>query len=117
MISRVMLAHSMFWPNVTRIAIAFRRAGFAVHAVRRFIGCNPQTVHSKYRPTSRYKSIKDSIAASVPDLIVPCDDRNVAHLHRIYRNAASACDGVVDRGIKSLIETSLGSPDFYELVW
>lgn len=120
MIPRVLLAHSMFWPNVARLAIAFRRAGFAVdavapkgHPIHRMQSPNRTF---EYRPTSPYKSIKDSIAASGPDLIVPCDDRTVAHLHGIYGEAASACDGVAGRGITSLIETSLGSPNFYELV-
>ena len=30
-----------------------------------------------------------AIAASQPDLIVPCDDRVVAHLHRLYDEASA----------------------------
>lgn len=120
MIPRVLLAHSMFWPNVARLAIAFRGAGFAVdavapkgHPIHRMQSPNRTF---EYRPTSTYKSIKDSIATSQPDLVVPCDDRIVAHLHGIYREAASACDSVENRSIKSLIESSLGPPDSYDLV-
>jgi hypothetical protein len=63
----------------------------------------------EYRLTSAYGSIKAAIAASQPDLIVPCHDRVVAHLHRLYDQASAVSDEAEYR-IASLIEKSLGSP-------
>ena len=120
MTPRVLLAHGMLWPNIGRIAIAFRKAGFAVDAVAP--ARHPvHRMHSpsrtfEYRPTSAYNSIKDAVAASLPDLVVPCDDRVVGHLHRLHKQASVARDRSDMLRIASLIETSLGSPLSFHIV-
>lgn len=120
MTPRVLLAHGILWPNVAHLAIAFRKAGFEVDAVAP--ARHPiHRMHSpnrtfNYRPTSPYSSIKEAIAASQPDLIVPCDDRVVAHLHRLYQET-SAIRGCTERHrVAALIEASLGSPLSYPVV-
>lgn len=120
MTPRVLLAHSMLWPNVARLAIAFRKRGFVVDAVAP-AGHPIHRMHSpnrtfEYRSRSPCKSIRDSIAASWPDIIVPCDDRVVVHLHEIYKKAVALCGSAKDSGIPALIETSLGCPESYDLV-
>lgn len=120
MTARVLLAHSMFWPNIGRLAVAFRKAGFLVdaiapagHPVHRMI--SPSCTF-KYRPTNAYRSIREAIDASEPDLVVPCDDRVVGHLHRLYKETSAARDSSGLRMIASLIETSLGSPLSFDVV-
>ena len=120
MTPRVLLAHGTLWPNIGRLAIAFRRAGFIVDAV----APARHPVHRmqspsrtfKYRPTSAYDSMRDAVDASQPDLIVPCDDRVVGHLHRLHQETSAARARSDMRRIASLIETSLGSPLSYHIV-
>jgi hypothetical protein len=100
--------------------MAFRKAGFEVDVVAP-TGHPIHRMHSpnrtlKYRPTSAYSSIKEAIAASQPDLIVPCDDRVVAHLHRLYKETSSVSGRPESQRTASLIETSLGSPLSYHVV-
>lgn len=120
MTARVLLAHSMLWPNVARLAIAFRKAGSAVDVVAP-TGHPVHRMHSpnrtfEYRRTSAYGSIKAAIAESQPNLIVPCDDRAVAHLHRLYDEASARPGEAGMQEIASLIEASLGWPLSYPLV-
>jgi biotin carboxylase len=110
----------MLWPNVARLAISFRKAGAAVdvvapagHPVHRMHAPNRTF---EYRPTSAYGSIKAAIATSQPDLIVPCDDRVVAHLHRLYDEASAVPNEAEMCRTASLIEKSLGSPLSYRIV-
>ncbi|MDA9409929.1 hypothetical protein XH80_25255 [Bradyrhizobium sp. CCBAU 45384] len=70
----------------------------------------------EYRRTSAYDSMKAAIAASQPDLIVPCDDRVVAHLHRLYDEASARPGEAGMLGIAALIEASLGSPLSYPVI-
>jgi hypothetical protein len=120
MTPRVLLAHGMLWPNAAHLAIAFRKAGFEVdvvaparHPIHRMHSPNRTF---KYRPTSPYSSIKEAIAASQPDLIVPCDDRVVAHLHRLYKDASAVRGDAEMHRVAALIEASLGSPLSYPVV-
>lgn len=120
MSARVLLAHSMLWPNVARLAIAFRKAGSAVDVVAPS-GHPVHRMHSpnrtfEYRRTAAYDSIKAAIVASQPDLIVPCDDRVVAHLHRLHDEVSALSNEAGMRCIASLIRASLGSPLSYPLV-
>jgi ATP-grasp domain len=120
MTPRVLLAHSMLWPNIGRLAIAFRKAGFLVdavapadHPVHRMV--SPSRTF-KYRPIKPYDSLREAINASRPDLIAPCDDRVVGHLYRLYKETSAARDGSALHRIASLIETSLGSPLSFDVV-
>jgi thioesterase domain-containing protein len=105
---------------VARLSIAFRKAGFAVEAVaptRHPI----HKMHSPdctfpYRPTAPRESLGQAIEASRPQLIVPCDDRVVAHLHELHKVSARIFDRADPFSIAALIETSLGSPTSYVLL-
>jgi hypothetical protein len=120
MTPRVLLAHSMLWPNIGRLAIGFRKAGFLVdavapagHPVHRMV--SPSRTF-EYRPMKAYNSVREAINASQADLIVPCDDRVVGHLHSLYKETSAARDCSDLRKIASLIETSLGSPLSFDIV-
>ena len=111
MTPRVLLAQSTLSPNIGRLAIAFRRAGFAVdavaparHPIHRMRSPDRTFI---YRPTSAYISFREAIDASRPELLVPCDDRIVGHLHKLHE--ASAQSKAVDSlALAALIEFLLG---------
>ena len=117
---RVLLAHSLLWPNVGRLSIAFRKAGFAVDALAP--ASHPiHKMHSPdrtyvYRPTSPAASLRRAIEISQPQLIIPCDDRIVGHLHRLHGSLSSIQNSAGPQAIATLIETSLGSPASYGLL-
>ena len=109
---RVLLAHSLGWPNVARLAISFRRAGFSVdvlaprlhpvHAMRA-----PERTFVR-RPRESEASLRQAIEASKPQLIVPCDDCVVADLHALHGALSKGADRSEPNWIAALIETSLG---------
>jgi hypothetical protein len=65
-----------------------------------------------YRAIHPLNSLISAIEAVDPDVIIPCDDRAVEHLHELY----ARCQGVPASNISSLIERSLGSPASYPIV-
>ena len=103
---RVLIAHSLEWPNIARLSIAFRRAGFSVVA----LAPRSHPVHAMASPERTLvlpsgksrASLRKAIEACEPELVVPCDDRIAADLHALHAAGSKA--------IASLIETSLGSP-------
>ena len=117
---RVLLAHSLRWSNVARLSMSFRAAGFDVGVIARKL----HPVHAMrspnrsffYRSASPRASLKAAIDSWRPQLIVPCDDRIVAHLHALHTEdvARGSADGAFS--MSKLIETSLGAPDSYNLL-
>jgi hypothetical protein len=67
-----------------------------------------------YKPLNPLDSLADAIEAAKPDIIIPCDDLAVRHLHRLYssKRARHGCD--VD--IPALIVRSLGPPKSYATI-
>jgi hypothetical protein len=59
-----------------------------------------------YRATRPLRSLRRAIEASRADLVVPCDERAVRHLHRLQAQEAGSPVGEV-------IERSIGAPDGY----
>jgi hypothetical protein len=100
----VLVATALFWPNAVRLCRAFHEVGFEVGA----IAPPEHPVHRskaplrtfEYRPKAPLESLRGAIAARRPDIIIPCDDRIVAHL--------CALRAVGDERLSTLIETSLG---------
>jgi hypothetical protein len=117
---RVLLAHSLRWPNVARLSIACRKAGFVVEA----IAPKAHPIHKMsspertfvYRPGDARASLRLAIEASRPQLIIPCDDRIVAHLHALHDEVAGIDEPADSSSISTLIEASLGSPKSYEFL-
>jgi hypothetical protein len=54
------------------------------------------------------------MVATKPDMVIPCDDRGVRHLHELH--ARAHLQGSDGRWIAALIERSLGSPESYPVV-
>ena len=111
MIPRVLIFHTLDWPNAARLAIAFRAANCRVDALCR--KGHPLRVVScvdciqAFNLFSPVESLRNAIENSQPDFIVPCDDTAVAHLHRLHREGPSTA-------IAKLIERSLGDPRSYQ---
>lgn len=57
-------------------------------------------------------SLAEAIRKANPDLVVPCDDRAVQHLHELHDLQSS----VSDDSVRELIERSLGDPASYPVV-
>ena len=99
----VLVATALLWPNAVRLCRAFREVGFEVGAM----ALPEHPVHRskaplrtfEYRPKAPLESLREAIAARRPDIIIPCDDRIVAHL--------CALRSLGDE-TSTLIETSLG---------
>jgi hypothetical protein len=58
--------------------------------------------------------VKDAIETAEPDMLLPCDDRAVGHLHELY--AGTTGPSASASKIRALIEKSLGSPESYFVV-
>ncbi len=117
---RVLLLQSHRWPNAAHLAIAFRKAGFVVESVAP-AGHPLHDMRSScrtfvYRPTSPRKSIQRAIEAAQPQLIIPCDDRALGHLHALHEESKRIRDITYQPPMSALIETSLGSPESFGLL-
>lgn len=108
---RILLTASLRWPLAARLAIAFADLGCHVEAL-----CprgHPLTLITAARRVHRHRalaplgSLRDAIAAAIPDLIVPCDDGAALHLDALHRQAGSERSG---QTLRTLIELSLGAP-------
>jgi hypothetical protein len=81
---------------------------------------HPIATTSVGRQTHRYhgiapiRSFASAIAATSPDIIVPCDDLAVQHLHELYRRAENR--GRQGGAICGLIQGSLGAPESFQVV-
>lgn len=64
-----------------------------------------------YRGWNPVASVQHAIEETAPDLVIPCDDRAVGHLHELHTAAAGL--GARGAGIRTLIERSLGPPSSY----
>ena len=116
MAPRVLLAATSRWFSTARLAMAFRRLGCEVDLV-----CPPNhpafsthAVHRRYRyhGVSAQQSFRSAILRSHPDILVPCDDVAMRHMHRLYSTALQS-DQRDSKEICDLLRTSMGNPDSY----
>jgi hypothetical protein len=115
---KILIFHTLRWPNAARLALAFRAADCSVHGL-----CQAGQELSKlsegqrsyeYRPFLPLRSLCRAIEAVEPDLIVLCDDPALAQLLRLYDTRRGP--GASERRIRALIERSLGVPGAYGLL-
>jgi hypothetical protein len=107
----VLLAATLWWPLSARLAIRFLEYGCRVvaicpagHYLRYVEGietCFP------YRGVSSLTSLERAIRKTVPDIVIPCDDRVVWQLHELYR---------LRPDMRELLEASLGAATEFEIV-
>lgn len=109
---RILLTDTDRRPYTARMAMALAAVGCEVSVVATHKNPVQKTKvlqrsfdYSALRPLS---SLLHAIATIKPDLIIPCDDRAVKHLHQLHGLPFPA-EGVRLR-LARLIETSLGAP-------
>jgi hypothetical protein len=107
---RILLVATLRWPLAARLAIAFRHLGCPVeawcprgHPLEKTRAVGRIHRHSVLAPR---RSLGAAIRASVPDLVVPCDDDAAIHLHHLHQSGGATGFSATQR----LIERSLGSP-------
>jgi hypothetical protein len=117
--TKILLTATAKWPSAARLLIEFSKMGHGVSIVCPPYGHPSQTVRIPhktfpYRPLTPLRSLADAIEASHPDVIVPCDDLAVRHLHQLHSRKPGRNASGVD--IPSLIVRSLGPPESYATV-
>jgi hypothetical protein len=116
---KILLTDTNRWPAAARLAIALSRRGCNVAALCPMPG-HPVQKASVVQRTFHYSgfdpltSLKTAIAAFEPDVVVPCCDRGVQHLHELH--AHSRAQGPTGKPVLDLIECSLGSPENFAIV-
>src|SRR5579863_4923413 len=113
-----LIATTFRWFPTARLGIALANAGCNVEAV-----CpqrHPLATTSVLSRAHRYhglaplRTFTAAINAAAPDIIVPCDDLAVLHLHEIYHRERSR--GTEGAATCSLIKRSLGAPASFSIV-
>jgi hypothetical protein len=114
--SKIAVITTSWWPQAARLAMALASSGADVSAicpngspVAMVNGVRAVFNYSAFRPS---RSLAVALRALRPDLVVPCDERSIAHLHALQRDErrrAGPDGGFLCR----LIERSLGKPETY----
>src|SRR5271168_2758850 len=111
---KILIATTTWWAMPARLALGFAQSGALVSGV--FPGGSPLeklcSLQDRfcYSATFSVNSLRKAIEAVDPDLIVPCDDRVVGHLHELYADSLSPRR---NEKFCRLIERSLGDPSGY----
>ncbi len=108
----VLLTTTVWWAFAARMAARFNKLGFRVEAVcpvghplYKTRGVHRLHRYSAVRPIG---SLGKAIGTARPDLVVPCDDRALSHLHCLYERS--------DTHRRDILERSLGSPASFPIV-
>ncbi|MGO8718117.1 MAG: hypothetical protein ACLQMO_02720 [Acidobacteriaceae bacterium] len=68
----------------------------------------------RYHGVTARQSFRTAILASQPDIVIPCDDVAMRHLHRLYA-AASEAEDKNSSSICRLLQVSMGDPTSYPI--
>jgi hypothetical protein len=114
---KVLLTDTNRWALSARLAISLAEAGCEVSAVcvtpgHALLKTRAVRATFPYRGLHPVSSLQAAIEATDPDLIVPCCDRSVGHLHQLYASSQRQHKSKV----AALIERSLGAPASYPIV-
>ena len=116
---KVLLVESSNWACAHRLAIVLSNAGSEVSAVCHVYD-HPLLKARAVRRIMPYSSIHPldslvrAIEATNPQIIIPCDDLAVQHLHELHARALKLEKPA--SAMAALIERSLGSPESYPVV-
>jgi hypothetical protein len=108
---KIVIATTTWWPLAARLAVALGAAGAHVGAICPRgnplvkVGCVRDLF--TYAALTPIRSLAAALRAMRPDLVVPCDERAVAHLHGLYAST------LADDDMRRLIARSLGMPAGY----
>ncbi len=118
MAAKVLLATTCRWFSTARIALAFGRAGAQVEVVCPGGHCavSARVVQKSYayNGVSPIRSLERALLSSQPDIVVPCDDLAMKHLHRVYELSTQE-QGEAARRLRDLLTLSLGDPAGYAI--
>ena len=120
LVPKVLLTDTNRWAHAARIAIGLTEAGCRVSAVCPTSGSHPLLRTRVVQETFPYSGLRPleslvaAIEATQPEIIIPCDDRGVEHLHELYERARNL--GTSGAALANLIQHSLGSPESYSIV-
>jgi len=110
---KVLLTSTCLWPLAARVALRFAALGWRVEAL-----CpaqHPLNTTSAVARRHAYPALRplpalaSAVAASRPDLIVPCDDRAPAHLHAAQAAAPHS-------PLAHLARVSLGTAEHHQVL-
>jgi len=116
---KILLTATTRWPSAARLMIEFSRIGHVVSIVCPVYGHPSQKVRAvhntfPYNPFAPLDSLAEAIEATKPDIIIPCDDLGVRHLHLLHASKRARYASGFD--IPALIVRSLGPPESYATV-
>ena len=116
---KILLTTTNRWPSSARLIVEFSRVGHIVSIVCPTHGHPSRKVkvlHGTfpYKPFAPLDSLAEAIETVKPDIIIPCDDLAVRHLHRLHSSKRARHASEVD--IATLIVRSLGPPESYDTV-
>jgi ATP-grasp domain len=117
--TKILVTTTNRWPSSTRLMIEFSRIGHVV-AIVCPVHAHPsrkvRIAHSAfpYKPHTPIDSLADAIEAAKPEIIIPCDDLAVRHLHQLHSNKRARYASQVD--IPALIVRSLGPSESYATI-
>src|SRR5437016_10052161 len=111
---RTLITSTNWWPLAARLAAAFGASGAHVGVIcprgSPLLSVSSVREVFKYAALAPLEAVAGAMRAMMPDLVVPCDDRALAHLHALHA-ALPRGDG-----LRRLIERSLGDPAGYAAV-
>src|SRR5579871_569832 len=115
----VLLTDTTRYPSPARMAIGLAKAGCRIAALCPERGHPLLYTHAvgqkfPYSALQPLDSLEAAINGSNPDLIIPCDDRGVRHLHELHARAVA--QGEKGQKIAALLQRSLGDPASYPIV-
>jgi hypothetical protein len=115
---KVLLATTCRWFSTARLAMAFHRVGCHVDLL-----CPPNhpafSTHAllhryRYHGVSAQQSLVNAIFKSQPDVVIPCDDVAMRHLHRLY-STVSQSTSADSKELCKLLQVSMGDPVSYPI--
>ena len=111
---KALIASTNWWPLAARLAAAFGASGAHVGVVcprgSPMLSVSSVREIFKYDALSPTQALAGAMRATKPDLVVPCDDRALGHLHALHASLPARDD------LRRLIERSLGDPAGYAAV-
>jgi len=112
---KILLASTMPWASGARLAIGLSRVGCKISALcaskdplRKTSAVDQIFPYSGFRPL---RSVTAAIEVSCPQVVVPCDDRAVHHLHELYKfRPSDAIAALIERSLAIRTVTLLPPP-------
>ncbi len=107
----ILVVTTCWWSSLARLAQLLQRAGCKVAVLAppgHPAAVVPGIADIRYDPLRPMRALTHAITQSGADIVVPGDDRALAHLHRLHATGTAH--------EKSVVERSLGTPLFYDVL-